>query len=196
MKLLDFIYNDTTISFEQIGNDDVMVNATEMAKAFPNKRINDFVSNQQTSDFIKVFLEINNGNSRFIEDSKSENSRFFGIETEADLIISKQKSGTWMHRILALKFAAWLDPQFEVWVWKTIDTIILGHYKDQRDATIEKIKAEKAAAFKREELLEKYPDFAEFLQLVGKVDEADKKRIAAIKASTNQLKLEFFTDSQ
>jgi hypothetical protein len=53
---------------------------------------------------------------------KSENSRFFEngkTPSEDDLVVSKQRSGTWMHRILALKFAAWLSPKFELWVYST-----------------------------------------------------------------------------
>jgi len=41
------------------------------------------------------------------------------IESKEDLIISKQKSGTWMHRVLALNFAAWLEPAFDLWVYAT-----------------------------------------------------------------------------
>jgi hypothetical protein len=48
-----------------------------------------------------------------------------------------------MHRILALKFAAWLDPYFEVWVYTTIDKIIFGNYREIKEATVEKLKAEK-----------------------------------------------------
>lgn len=195
MKVLDFIYNETTISFEPTGTDDVMVNATEMAKAFPNKRINDFVSNQQTDDFINAFLELNNGNSRFISDEslpkKKDNYPFLGIEKREDLIVSKQKSGTWMHRILALKFAAWLDPFFEVWVWAVIDTIILGHYREVKEATFEKLEAERQLEEKRQELLAKNPEFVEFLALEGKITDAEKKRLKALRAASDQLKFEF-----
>lgn len=34
-----------------------------------------------------------------------------------------------MHRILALKFAAWLNPEFELWVFTTIDEILFGHFR-------------------------------------------------------------------
>jgi hypothetical protein len=40
--------------------------------------------------------------------------------------VSKQRSGTWMHRILALKFAAWLSPKFELWVYSTIEDLLFG----------------------------------------------------------------------
>lgn len=36
-----------------------------------------------------------------------------------------------MHRILALKFAAWLSPEFEVWVYTTIEQILFGRYKER-----------------------------------------------------------------
>jgi hypothetical protein len=51
---------------------------------------------------------------------------FLGIEKEDDLIISRQKLGTWMHRVLALKFAAWLHPDFEVQVYSTVDHLLYG----------------------------------------------------------------------
>jgi hypothetical protein len=97
-----------------------------------------------------------------------------------------------MHRVLALKFAAWLDPDFEVWVYSTIDTILFGHYKELRAATEEKIKAEQQLQLKRAELLQKYPEFVEFLQMEGKITEADKKRTKALQNATRQLKLELF----
>nr|DAX79710.1 MAG TPA: N KilA-N domain [Caudoviricetes sp.] len=38
---------------------------------------------------------------------KPANAGLLGIVNESDLIISRQKSGTYMHRVLAIKFAAW-----------------------------------------------------------------------------------------
>ena len=35
-----------------------------------------------------------------------------------------------MHRILALKFASWLNPDFEIWVYSTIDKILFGSYAE------------------------------------------------------------------
>ena len=42
-----------------------------------------------------------------------------------------------MHRILALKFAAWLSPEFELWVYSTIEGILFGKHKE-RDTSFEK----------------------------------------------------------
>ena len=100
-----------------------------------------------------------------------------------------------MHRILALKFAAWLDPKFDVWVFETIDRIILGHYRDQREATAEKLMAERELEVKKHELVKKYPEFVDFLVLEGKITEAEKRRIKAIRESVKQLKLDLFQEA-
>jgi hypothetical protein len=71
----------------------------------------------------------NEDTQKFISEAiKSENSRFLGIESEDDFYTSKQKYGTWMHRVLALKFAAWLNPSFELWVYCTIENLLFGRH--------------------------------------------------------------------
>ena len=65
-----FNYNQNQITFH-VGNGDVMVNATEMIKAFPEKRINNFIRNEQTEAFVsllesktlKSVLAVNHGGS-------------------------------------------------------------------------------------------------------------------------------------
>lgn len=180
MEIVHFVYNEKEVDFLPGGNDDLMVNATQMAKIF-GKQVNEFTSNQNTQSFINECL-------------KNGNSRFLGIKNESDLIDSRQKSGTWMHRVLALKFAAWLDPSFELWVYVTIDKILLGHYKEMREATIEKIHAEKELERKKQELIKSNPELAEIFELELKISAADKKRVKALKASVAQLKLDFSTD--
>jgi hypothetical protein len=106
-------FNGNTITFV-MNNESMMLNATEMAKIF-GKQVNEFMSNDGTKAFIKSCL--NNGKSRF-----------FNVEKEDDLVISRQKTGTWMHRVLALKFAAWLNPDFEVWVYCTIENLLFERY--------------------------------------------------------------------
>jgi hypothetical protein len=89
-----------------------MINATEMSKIF-DKDLFQFTK----SDNVKTFIE---------SCQKPAFAGLLGIKSEDDLIVSKQKSGTWMHRVLALKFAAWLNPDFEVWVYSTIEDILFG----------------------------------------------------------------------
>ena len=134
---------------------------------------------KQTKDFINACLKT--GNSRFLE-----------VKNEEDLYVSKQKSGTWMHRILALKFAAWLDPAFELWVYTTIDKIIFGNYREIKEATIEKLKAEKLQQLKKQELMEKYPDLSEYFALQKLITTAQRNRMKAVKHSINQLRTDLF----
>lgn len=42
-----------------------------------------------------------------------------------------------MHRVLALKFAAWLNSEFELWVYATIDSIIFGKHVE-REKSLER----------------------------------------------------------
>ena len=107
-------FNGNKVSFLLEKENEMMINATEMAKIF-GRQVNEFMSNETTKSFIS-------------ECFKNGNSRFLGIENEEDLFVSKQKSGTWMHRVLALKFAAWLDPAFEIWVYCTIEDLLFGRH--------------------------------------------------------------------
>lgn len=79
------------------------------------------IFNTNTVEFVKKALD--NGNSRY-----------WGIEKESDLFISRQNVGTFMHRILALKFAAWLNPTFELWVYSTIEKLLFGKHVEREES--------------------------------------------------------------
>jgi hypothetical protein len=96
-------FNEHDVTFMLAKDANMMVNATEMAKIF-DKYPKDFIILESTKLFILACL-------------KKENSPFLNIEKEEDLIVSKQKSGTWMRRVLALKFAAWLSSDFERYLY-------------------------------------------------------------------------------
>lgn len=108
------LYKNKQVSF-LVGKDNVKVNATEMARIF-GKQVEPFMRNENTQAFVREAL-------------KSENSRFLGVKSREDLYTSKQKTGTYMHRVLALKFAAWLSPAFELWVYSVIDEILFGEHR-------------------------------------------------------------------
>lgn len=90
-----------------------------------------------------------------------------------------------MHRILALKFAAWLDPAFELWVYSTIDKILFDHYKrleeSLKESAIRKDRIEKI-----EDQLNSIPEFQELqtLKLIER-QEAYKRS----KENRNQLEM-------
>lgn len=103
-----FEYKEHLISFEfEDGNK--MINAAEMAKPF-DKRVNDFLRLKSTKEYI-LLLEARYGNPRN------------GGNTEVLRVVqggTPELQGTWMNEKLALKFAAWLAPLFELWVYDRI----------------------------------------------------------------------------
>jgi len=103
-----FEYEGKRITFD-FGDGQKMVNATEMAKAF-GKRVSNFTRLNQTKDFIKVlesrYSDVSNGNVY-----KASRRVQGGIP---------ELQGTWFDEKLALKFAAWLNSEFELWVWERI----------------------------------------------------------------------------
>lgn len=117
------VFEENAITFLVSKDNSMMVNATEMAKVF-NKDLFQFTKSEGTKSFIDSCL-------------KPANAGLLGVKTEDDLIISRQKSGTFMHRVLALKFAAWLSPDFEVWVYSTIERLLFGRHVE-REKSFEK----------------------------------------------------------
>lgn len=92
-----FQYNENPVSF-QMGLENRMLNATQMAKSF-GKRPVDFLKLDQTKEFLAEFSKVKK-------------------ITLADLVIVKKggnDSGTWMHEDIALEFARWLSPMFAIW---------------------------------------------------------------------------------
>lgn len=116
-----FVYGGSVIEFDVMGNE-IMINATEMAKLFGKKTAH-FLENEQTKAFIKAL-------------SQSRNSDFGKI---VKVIKGGINQGTWMNRRLALKFAGWLSPEFELWVYDTIERIMFG-YTDEVKNSHEQLK--------------------------------------------------------
>jgi hypothetical protein len=104
-------FKDRLIAFDF---ESEMVNATDMLRAFPNKRMSDFLKLTQTEEFIEA-IKSDNDYSRLTDNE---------ILTIIRGNFSNGKSqGTWMCRILALKFAGWLDPKIELFIYKTFDFV-------------------------------------------------------------------------
>jgi hypothetical protein len=103
--------------------DTEMINATDMLKAYPKKRMSDFLKLDGTKDFIDL-LESDNEKSRI-----TENQVLTIIKGNFSDNI---KQGTWMCKLLAFKFAAWLDPNFELFVYKTFDKAIKDKMTNQQ----------------------------------------------------------------
>lgn len=102
-----FSYNNQPVTF-RLQNGDVMVNLTQMAKLY-GKETTHFLQNKRTREFIAILDAI-------LGFSSTEVTR--GGNTP----------GTWAHQKLAIKFAAWLDPKFELWVYDRVEELMRQGY--------------------------------------------------------------------
>lgn len=101
-----FTYEGTEITFQN--DKDVMVSATQMAKAF-DKRPTIWLSSQQAKEFLSEFSKVKK-------------------MTLPDLVqINRGGSnpGTWMHQDVALEFARWLSPAFAIWTNDRIKELMI-----------------------------------------------------------------------
>ncbi|WP_454961002.1 KilA-N domain-containing protein [Capnocytophaga leadbetteri] len=221
MNVLHYIYNGKTIDFS-LADNNIMINATQMANAF-DKRVDVFLKTDHAQSYIKALEKAYNSpnfninlrdnlppNGGRITENRGENipilppngGRITEDEGEnmsflthfvARIIDYRGRNGVFFERRLALKFAAWLDVEFEIWIYTTIDRLLLGHFRELKEATTEKLLAQQALEDKRKELLRKHPnDFAEFLAIENKLNLSNKRRQRALKESLNALQLELF----
>lgn len=102
-----FSYNGSDVFFDV--KDDVMVNATQLAKIY-GKRPNDYLSLPATNQLINAI------------------TRKYGI-SEIQLVVSKVGSshnggGTWMHRLIVVDFCQWLDIDLKLWCTEKLDELM------------------------------------------------------------------------
>lgn len=95
-----------------------MVEANMGNPIFKKKAIADFFRLDQTKEFIQALMEEENLNG--------ENSPY--------LKSRGKNGGTWMHPILFVKFAMWLNPRFEVQVIKFVYDQMIAYRKKSGDA--------------------------------------------------------------
>jgi hypothetical protein len=182
MEIARFIYQENPnyeVDFEPKSSENVMVNATQMAKIF-GKRIDFFLKSDHAKDFISA-LEFTpfGGNSAPLK--------------RDEIIQTKGQSGTWMHRILALKFAAWLDVQFELWVYTTIDKILNESFREEKAARLKKLQAKQEMQKLRVEMIKTMPEAERYFELEAVVKQADQEILKSVKEQVRQLEFEFQT---
>lgn len=180
-NLVEFMYQETQIHFLVTPNDkNVMVNATEMAKVF-NKRVEDFKRLEGTEKFIEALL-------------RSENSKFEHADvreqlTEKDVIYGTNKA-TFMHRKLALKFATWLDVDFDLWIIDTIDEILFSKIESiERAITFKQEKIKERDLLIEKAIRENNTDLLELLQLEKDIKITSSLENKAINELKNQYKM-------
>lgn len=114
---------------------DGMFNATALVKewndyvenlhgensAYVKKELKKFFENDNTKSFISALIEEENLNG--------ENSAYVKSRARED-----RGGGTWMHPILFVKFAMWLNPRFEVKVIKFVYDEMIKYRNEAGDA--------------------------------------------------------------
>jgi hypothetical protein len=176
------IFKENPITFALDKNNGMMVNATEMAKAF-GKYPKDFLILESTKAFIDEAL-------------KKENSPFLGIKSESDLVESRQKSGTWMHRVLAIKFAAWLNPGFELWVYSTIERILFGKHAQREESLERSLKFQKESKLLMSKIDKTGDDFTRYLELEHQLKYEKSLRKSLTAAAVTEMRSLFEEDNE
>ena len=169
MKTIEFIYQETEIHFLINPSDkNVMINATEMAKAF-NKRLDVFLKTKPTKEFIKL-LEFPPVGVNLPAIPKDK------------IIETNHRYGTFFHRELAIEFAMWLDPVFKRWIINKIDEVLFGNYKKHWEAHVEREQAKEELHFLKQELLaDPTPEKIQaYFDVQGKIKAAEKAKKRAI----------------
>lgn len=108
-ELQVFQYEGNDVAFD-VGNGHQMVNATQMAKKFGKKPI-EFLRLPSTKAFVESLEKTEVGKSHFATKGGD---------------LSKNEQGTWMHELLALKFAGWLSPDFEIWMMARVRELLIN----------------------------------------------------------------------
>ena len=109
-----FQYEYHSISFE-FGDGNKLINATEMAKPF-GKPVGNFLRLAETKTYITLL------------EARYSDVNIGGQPKETLRVVKGGEphlQGTWMDEKLALKFAAWLSPEFELWVYDRIQELLM-----------------------------------------------------------------------
>lgn len=170
-KALEFIYQDVQIHFlVNPLEKNVMINATEMAKAF-DKRTSHYLANDKTKELISK-LELT---------GKSVNSDFKVLENRGHM-------GYYFCELLAIDFATWLDVDFKIWVYQRIQDVIFGNYKKHWEAHArQEFAKQKMEEYKKQILTEPTPEkVARYFEHEKDYQNAKYDKTKAIQ---NQLKL-------
>lgn len=167
MNIKELDFDGRIIRFDLSQESRIMVNATEMASIF-NKRVENFTRLEDSKRFIESCL-------------KPSFAEKLGITSIEDLIFSSQKTGTWMHRVLALKFAGWLNSDIDVWIHIVMDELLNHFGKVQMESIRETVKLQNEK--KQLELKENKTgdDFNRYLILVNLLKEQRKVRTTTTK---------------
>ena len=121
-ELKVFEYEGKSITFN-LGNGDVKVNATDMARTF-GKEVRQWFDNVETHAFIHALADHKGLPPQGLPTEQKRTS--LNTSALADVYPSlitvirggvpgSVQQGTWMHEDVAIEFARWLSPKFAIW---------------------------------------------------------------------------------
>jgi hypothetical protein len=167
------VFEENQITFILSKDNKMMVNATEMAKVF-NANVGHFLANDGTEKFIISCLN-------------NRNSDYLNVKTREDLVNAKQKSGTFMHRVLAMKFAAWLSPDFEVWVYSTIEKLMFGKHVEREKSFERSLSLQREINVLRDKPEKTGEDFERYLEIEREMRREKMVRSSLTKESISEM---------
>ncbi len=139
----------------------------------------------------------NEGTISFVNEAlKSENSRFLKLFSQSDLYYSSQNTGTWMHRVLALKFAAWLNPAFEIWVYSTIERILFGKHAQREESLERSLKFQNESKQLKDKADKTGEDFTRYLELERQLKYEKSFRKSLTAAAVTEMRSLFEEDEE
>lgn len=103
--------------------------ATRMCQAY-NKRVNNFFRTDATQKYLRALSKKTGIPIELEQESAMTEEQGIDAIAQKSALIYKTKggevseSGTWVHQQVALKLAAWLNEDFEVWVWEVIEKLL------------------------------------------------------------------------
>ena len=160
------VYHNTQIAF-QLGKD-LMVNLTDIAKAFPKKNLTNILNSQEIKEYCEAISKLQN-------------------YSLADLVIVAKggnNPGTWAHQKVALRVAQKLSPEFAVWVDSKLEELLTAGVAvvDNND---DEVIAQAMAVLQRR--LDASTQRAQMLQSTVQVQEQELKTLAPKATYTDQV---------
>jgi hypothetical protein len=194
--LLAYQFEGQEVEFD-IAGEEVMINATEMAVIF-DKKPYEFLRLEQTKRFIsEMEKEFKCGDGPYLNAGNADSGfdTAVGLEAENSPLVRTKRGrddsgATWMHRVLALKFAGWLDARFEVWIYRTIEQVLFAHGQRIGQEVREKARLLDRREELKQELLQGSPLFLEYLEIDFKIRQANNRM-----AKHNTAQLSIFRQS-
>lgn len=164
---------------------DGMFNATVILQAWNNatgekKEVKKFFENENTKEFLDALVKE--------ENLDGQNSAYVKSKARLD-----RGGGTWMHPILFMKFAMWLNPRFEVQVIKFVYDQML-RYRDEVGEDYKKLAAALAKITPKNEMRELMEHIGKGINYIvyGKHEKMLRNKLATEEQQKEYLKLQSY----